>query len=236
LRRSVVQAIGPFPQSRLDKTFGLAVSSGSVGTGEEMAELELLEAAAKMPAAIAAAVVGHDAANGDGEGSEVIEGGTQEGERGAVRLVGEQAGEGDAGVIVDSDVEILPAGAGAAARTQGMVAKLGTLKAAKSFDVEMEQASGLGVLVASGRRSGIESAQAVESKTAQDAAYGGAAEGGVLCDAKAGPNVGGAESQPGPAEQERCAVEKCADGKSDRPFHLGPADDNGLSTWRPSLG
>jgi hypothetical protein len=68
-----------------------------------------------------------------------------------------------------------------------MVAELGAVKAAQSFDVEMEQTSGMRILVTTRGRRGIERAQAVQSKTAQNAADGGAAETGMLCNAKTGP-------------------------------------------------
>jgi len=186
-RGSIVKTVGPFAQCGLDETFGLAVGARGVGASEEMAELELMEAVAKVPAAIAAAIVGHDAADGDAESGVVVEGGAQESQGGVVRLIGQQAGEGDAGVIVDGDVEILPAGSGTAARAQGMVAKLGAVKAAQRLDVEVEQASGLGILVAARRRRGIEGGQAVQAATAQDATHRGATESGVLCDPEAGP-------------------------------------------------
>lgn len=89
-----------------------------------MAELELAKAAAKVPTAVAAAVVGHDPADGNAERSIVFEGGAQESQSGAMRLIGQQAGESDAGVIVDGDVEILPAGTRTAAPAQGMMAEL----------------------------------------------------------------------------------------------------------------
>jgi hypothetical protein len=152
-----------------------------------VAEVELTQAVAKAPAAVTAAVVRHDALNGDAQGGVIGEGGAQEGEGGAMRLVGKKKGEGDTGVIVDGHVQVLPTRTGAAPIAPGMVAELGAVKAAESFDVEMEQAAGLSVFVAPRRGSGIEGLETMESAVAQDATDGRAAETGVLGDPEAGP-------------------------------------------------
>jgi len=60
---------------------------------------------------IAGTDVGHDAADGDAEAVVVGEGGVEEGDRALLLLVGHDLAEGNAGVVVDADVQILPADA-----------------------------------------------------------------------------------------------------------------------------
>ena len=59
---------------------------------------------------IAVAVVGEQAAHADAELSVVGQGGAQEGQGGCGGLVGQDEGKGEAGVVVDGDVHVRPAG------------------------------------------------------------------------------------------------------------------------------
>ena len=108
---------------------------------------ELLAEAAKVAEAIAGAVVGEHMGDGDAETGVIIDGSLQEsgGRRGF--LIGQDLGEGDAGVVVDGDVHILPAGAmNATAAVAGDAATDG-LEATDLLDIEVEQIAGGGMFV-----------------------------------------------------------------------------------------
>src|ERR1700693_2980754 len=102
--------VGPLAQGGLDEAFRLTVGAGCVGTGKAVLNAELETGGAELSGAIAGAVVGEQAADGDAELGVEGEGGVQEGDGGFALLGGQHAGEGEAGVIVDSDVQSLPTG------------------------------------------------------------------------------------------------------------------------------
>ncbi len=60
-----VADIGPFAKRGLDKALGLAVGAGRIGSRETVANAELRAALAKLPGAIATAVVGKQVADAD---------------------------------------------------------------------------------------------------------------------------------------------------------------------------
>ena len=111
--------IGPFPERGLDEAFGLAVGAWGVGAGEAVFDVLTEESAAKGPITVATSVVGQQAANGDAEAGVMSACHKEEADGRAMRLVGQDGGEADAGVIPsatlragsDGGVEILPAGA-----------------------------------------------------------------------------------------------------------------------------
>ena len=110
LRVEVMANVGPLAQSGLDEAFRLAVGAGSVRTGEAVLDAELEAGGAEVSRAIAGAVVGEQAADGDAVLGIEGDGGAQEGDGGFGLLVGQHAGEGEAGGIVDGDMQGLPAG------------------------------------------------------------------------------------------------------------------------------
>jgi len=141
----------------LDEAFGLAVGARSVGAGEDVGKVTAAQVAAEKPTAVAASVVGHDAEGLDAELGIVGQGGIEEGDGGALRLIGQELDEGDAGVIVDGDVEILPSGVSAAATSRTVRRTTGTSETPQGFNIEMEQAAGSGIFIAyDGWRRGLE--------------------------------------------------------------------------------
>src|SRR6266567_4851586 len=102
--------VGPLAQGGLDEAFRLAIGAGSVRTGEAVRDAELEAGGTEVSGAIAGAVVGEQAADRDAVLGVEGNGGTQEDDGGFSLLVREHAGKGEAGVIVDGDVQSLPAG------------------------------------------------------------------------------------------------------------------------------
>jgi len=180
--------VGPFAQGGLDEAFRLAVGAGSVGTGEAVLDAELEASGAELSGTIAGAVVGEQAADGDTvlgvEGNRVA----QKGDGGFALLVGEHAGKGESGMIVDGDVQSLPAGELRAAATTTIATNGDLLIAGHALDVEMQQIAGSGMLVAHDRRRGMQMTPAVQLSALQDATDGGGAEAGGLGDV-----IGGAQ-------------------------------------------
>jgi len=64
-RVEVVANVGPLAQGGLNEAFGLAVGARRVGTGESVLDAELEAGGAELAGAIAGAVVGKQAADGD---------------------------------------------------------------------------------------------------------------------------------------------------------------------------
>lgn len=113
------------------------------------------------------------------------DGSTKEVGGGGAALVGEDVGKGEAGVVINGDMQVFPAGADAAThRRCDAVAR--AKDAAQFFDVQVEQVARTGALVALDRWRRIEIAHAVEASAAQKAADRGATQAGGLGDGMAG--------------------------------------------------
>jgi hypothetical protein len=115
-------------------------------------------------------------------------GGAQEGDGGVGFLVGQHAGKSQAGVVVNGDVQGLPAGELRTAAAASVAAQGDALVAGQGFDVEVEQVAGSGMLIAEDRGSGMQVTPAVEMSALQNAANGGGTEAGGL-----GDLIGGAQ-------------------------------------------
>ena len=103
--------VSPLAEGGLDEALGLAIGLGSIGAGEAVLEAESGDGLAHGVGAVAGAIVGVDALGGDTVPGEEGEGGVEESDGAAGGLVWEELSEGEAGMIIDGDVEKLPAGA-----------------------------------------------------------------------------------------------------------------------------
>src|SRR3954470_20039091 len=136
---------------------------------------------------IAGAVIGEETADGDAELGVVAESGEQEGGSGKAFFIGQDLGKGDAGVVVDGDMDVLPADVAGIAFAVAMDAVADAADAAQFLDVEMEQIAGGLMLVANDRRGRLEIADTVELEAFENAADGGWAEASRLGDTASGP-------------------------------------------------
>src|ERR1700675_1464220 len=100
--------------------------------------------------------------------------------------MGQDLSEGQAGVVVDGDMQGLPAGMFVLAATAAVGAPRDLLEAGQALDVEMEQIAGSGMFVAHDGRGGMQIAPATEPSAAQNAADGSRTDGGAACDLIAG--------------------------------------------------
>jgi hypothetical protein len=88
--------------------------------------------------------------------------------------------ESQARVIVDSDVQGLPARMFMLTTAAAIAAPRDLLEAGHALDVEMEEIARKGMLIAHHRRPRMQIAPAAETSAAQNAADGGRAESGAL--------------------------------------------------------
>src|SRR5262249_9333765 len=166
--------VGPFPERRLDEALGLAVGFGRVGPGADVLEAEVPASVTEGEGFIATAVVGHNAGHSDAETFVISHGGPEEGNGAVGCLVRLDLGEGDAGMVVDADMDELPADAAAVALAGSIAggAMADTLETAEFFDVDVDHLAGRGSFVAAHRLDRLQVTHPVQSQSPQDAADG----------------------------------------------------------------
>jgi hypothetical protein len=97
------------PQQRgLDKSRSLAVGFRSKRLGTDVLETQIPAGIPKSKGLIATAVAGHNASNGDAEVFVIRYCGFEKRNGAAGLLIGQDLGEGDTGMVVNSDVDELP--------------------------------------------------------------------------------------------------------------------------------
>src|SRR5580700_3600542 len=166
--------VRPFSDGGLDEAFCLSIGAGSVGSGEAVFDTSRLDDLPEAPVAIAGAIVGEDALDGEAEAR--VEGSCHEEEEksGAVLLIGQDGGEADPAVVVD--VQVLVACASGLARSVSVDAVAGLDDARQPLDIEVDEAARPLVLVAHDRGRRIERLEPVHAVAAKDAADGSAAQ------------------------------------------------------------
>ena len=189
------------------------------------------EAGAALPEdarAVAGAVVGHHARDIDAELAVVGDGGLEEGGDTVAGLVGMDLDEAHAGVVIDADVDVVPAGPGRALAAVAGDAVAGLIETRELLDVQVQQLTGVLPLVTADGRGRFEGIEPVKPCPAQDAADGGGGHPHGPCDLdprlpleaqrrNAGNDVRG--RGPGLPMRPRAAV-----GQALGPFGLIPGD------------
>ena len=156
---------GPFPERGLDEPFGLSVGFGRIGLGADVFEAEGLAGCGEGLGLIARAIIGHHAGHRDTKTLIIGHSGLQGGD-GADRLfIGEDAGDRDAGSIVDADVDLFPTDPARIALTGAATGDpvSNPFKTAKFLDVEVDQPARLLVVIADDRFRGDQVAQSRQS-------------------------------------------------------------------------
>jgi hypothetical protein len=105
---ALVGAGSPFTQACSDKARRLAVGLGGVGSGADVLEAEPLAGFGKSSGSIARAVVRHDPLDSPAQARLVGDRRLEEGNRALLTLVLHDLAEGNAGGIVNADVDKLP--------------------------------------------------------------------------------------------------------------------------------
>jgi len=139
--------ISPLAGEGLDEAFGLAVGLGAVGSCEEMADAQLEAGSGEELGTISRTAIGEDALDEDAvslvKGDGLVEGGQNAGSF----FIGKETGKSQAAVVVDGDVEGLDTGARIAMGTVAGGSDAGMVKAAKLFNIKMQELTGSGAFV-----------------------------------------------------------------------------------------
>ena len=133
--------------------------------------------------AVGAAVIGHEALDTDAEGSEVKKGIVEEAPDTEVGFIREDLGKGEAGSIVNGDMDILVTGAADFIAAVSGDAVAGPDDASQLLDIHVEELAGMLALIAHdglGRLQGGQAGEAVTCQQAGDRSLGEAALPGDL--------------------------------------------------------
>jgi hypothetical protein len=197
---AVGHGIGPVLEHGLDEALGLAVGLGRVGPGPQVAQAERLAGLAEEMAAVAGAVVGHDPAHADAVAGEPDHCPSEEARAAVAGLVVQDLDIGEPGMVVDADVDKLPADAIVLAAPGPGDAMAGLVEAGELLDVEMDQIAGSGALVTAHRLLGRKRGQAVQAEAHELGGDGRAGQVKAACDFLAGhPALAQAHDQGLPA-------------------------------------
>ena len=101
-------SIGPLPECGLYEALGLAVGSGSEGSGAPVPDVQPGTSLVEELGGIAGPIVGHDALHGHAQALIVADGRLEEGDRAAGGLVRHHTDEADPGMVINGDMQIFP--------------------------------------------------------------------------------------------------------------------------------
>ena len=103
--------VGPFSERGLNEAFRLSVGLRGVRFGGEVFDSELFAGMREGLQTIATAIIGHDATDSNAEAFVVGNGGAQKGNGAVLLLIWKDVGASDAGMVIDGDVNEVPADA-----------------------------------------------------------------------------------------------------------------------------
>ena len=167
---AVRACIGPLAGDGLDEALGLAVGLWAVGAGELVFDGEAGAGGGKGVGSITDAAIGEDALDGNAVEGVEADGLLQGGDDAGDLFIGQDAGEGDPGAIINGDMQGFDAGTLAAIGAVAGAPDAGAHKAAELLDIEVEEFAGMVALVTQDRRRcRIKGAEAVEAVAAKDA-------------------------------------------------------------------
>src|SRR3954452_5869284 len=140
-----------------------------------MLDAQIPTSIAECEGLVATPIIGHDARDGDAEAFVISHSRLEEGNSTLRRLIGLDLGEGDAGMVVNADVDEIPTGATAFVRATRIAGDpvADTLETPEFFDVEVNDFAWILALIATFRLGRLQIADPVQAQAAQDAADGG---------------------------------------------------------------
>src|SRR6266536_3540721 len=168
-----VFGVGPFAQGGLDKSFSFAVGSRCVGPGSVVFDIEAVAGGAELVGAVRASVVGEQSPHADSVAGVEVEGVAEKADGGFGLLVGQHLSKGEAGVVVDGDVQGLEAGVLMQASAAAIGAQQNLLITGKALDIEVQQIAWEGVFVSLHGGCRVQIAPSAEASALQNAAHGG---------------------------------------------------------------
>ena len=171
-------SISPLAGDGLDEAFGFAIGLRPVGLGEEMLEAEFLAGSSEGFGTIGGAAIGEDLLDVDAVGGVEGEGLVEGVEDALSAFVREEASEGEAGVVVDGNVQAFDASAWVTGGTIAGGPDPWAREATELLDIEVEEFAGEVALVTPGGRFGrFQGREAIEVMAAQDAGESGLGDG-----------------------------------------------------------
>ncbi len=180
-------SVSPLAQGSLDKAFGFAVGARRIGASATMFDAMQLHQATKGARLVTGSIVGEQGTNGNAETGVIGQRGSQKGGRGIAFLIRQDLRKGDAGMVIDGDVNVLPSDALDVLTAVAMDAVSDTANTTEFLDIEMEQITGMRMLVADQRGNGFQITVTVAVQATENAADGSGAEPEIAGDALAGP-------------------------------------------------
>ena len=155
----------------MNEAFGLAIRLGRVGFRADVFDLKPLASSAERKRPVAGSIVGHHALHFDAEFFVVGNHFLEKCNRAALLLAGHDLREGDARVIVDGDVNVLPTDASAVALSRAVPGNAMTdpIETAELFDVEVDHLTRMIAFIAPHWLDRLQCREPVEAQPSQDA-------------------------------------------------------------------
>ena len=140
VRRWIRDRIGPFAQKGLDEPLGFAVGLGRIGPGANVAQPQQAHRLREQLRHVGRPVVRHDPLGAHASCAEPAQSSDEEAGGRATALVVQDLDIGEAGGVVDGDMDEVPARASVAPRAPvARAAMARPLETAQLLDVEMDQ-------------------------------------------------------------------------------------------------
>ena len=155
--------IGPFTECCLDEALGLAVGLRCVRLGADVFDAEVSTGIAERESLITTAIVSHDARNSDAEAFVIGDGGLEKGDGAIGFFIRFDLGESNAGMVVNADVDELPADAAAIALAGSIAgdAMAYLVETPKLFDIDVDDLTRCGAFITTHRLSRLKVAYPV---------------------------------------------------------------------------
>ena len=175
----VCTGIGAFPEGGLDEALCFVVGSGRVGLGADVLDTQFAAGVLERAGFVAAAIIGHDALNPDAHASVPGDGRLEEGDCAHRLFVGMDPGERQPGMVVDGDMDELPARGGSVVALIALPvpacgdAVADPIESAQLFDVQMDHLAGVLSFIAAHRLGRINVFEARQTGAAEHTADSG---------------------------------------------------------------
>ena len=186
-----------------DEALGFSIGFRGVRFSPDVFEPEVFAGFGEDPGSVARSVVGHDAGHRHADTGVPGDGGLEMSDGADGLFIGVDPREGQARVIVDAYVHILPAIALPAPARIGLAgARAGdavadTFESAELLDIEMKELAGMFALIAAHRLCRLQVFQACQTGRFQHPADGGRRDANLARDMLAGPALAAQGGDPG---------------------------------------
>lgn len=166
--------IGPFAQACLDEALGFAVGFRRIGPGAQMLDPEQAQRLGVAEGSEADAVVGHDALDVDAEASKETQGVEEKAQAGGAFFVGQDFRVGEARMVVDRQMDILPTDPPGVALAGPVTGDPVTdpIEFAQLLDVDVDDLAWGGSFIPADRLGRLQRRKPIEAEAPENAADG----------------------------------------------------------------